>query len=107
MNDVMCVSGVEVLADYLEGLLPDDSRASLERHVVGCERCQAFLASYQATPEILRDATDVVLPEDLRRSIGEWMREGGESSAADDGWPDTMQDRPGTSTRFGVTSVGR
>ena len=74
MNDVSCVSGVDLLADYLEGLLPPDVRASIERHVLGCERCQAFVASYQATPKILRDATDVVLPEEMRRSIEAWVR---------------------------------
>ena len=74
MIDVMCVSGVDLLADYLEGLLPPDVRASLERHVLGCERCQAFVASYQATPKILRDATDVALPDDVRRSIEVWMK---------------------------------
>ena len=77
MIDVTCFSGVEVLADYLEGLLPDDVRASLEQHVIGCERCQAFLASYQATPNILRDATDVALPAELQRSLEGWMREWG------------------------------
>ena len=74
MIDVKCVSGVDLLADYLEGLLPPDVRASIEQHVLGCERCQAFVASYQATPAILRDATDVVLPEDLRRSLEDWAR---------------------------------
>ena len=72
MSDVRCVSGVELLADYLEGLLPPDVRASLEQHVLGCERCQAFVASYQATPAILRAATDVVLPEELRKRMAEW-----------------------------------
>ena len=72
MSDVRCVSGVELLADYLEGLLPSDVRASLEQHVLGCERCQAFVASYQATPAILRHATDVVLPEDLRKRLSQW-----------------------------------
>ena len=74
MNDVICASGVNLLADYLEGLLPLDVRASIERHVLSCERCQAFIASYQATPDILRAATDVVLPEDLRRSLEDWVR---------------------------------
>jgi anti-sigma factor RsiW len=74
MTDVQCIFGVDLLADYLEDLLPADVRASLERHVLGCERCRAFIASYQATPEILREATDVVLPEDLRRSIQDWMK---------------------------------
>ena len=75
MSDVRCVSGVELLADYLEGLLPADVRASLEQHVLGCERCQAFVASYQATPGILRAATDVVLPEELRKRMAEWGSE--------------------------------
>lgn len=74
MNDVTCVSGVDLLADYIEGLLPPDVRASIEQHVLRCERCQAFVASYQATPKILRDATDVVLPERIRRSIEAWVR---------------------------------
>jgi anti-sigma factor RsiW len=74
MTEIVCVSGVDLLADYLEGLLPADVRASIERHVLGCERCQAFVASYQATPQILRDATDVVLPDELKRSIADWVR---------------------------------
>jgi len=73
MTDLRCSFGVDLLADYLDDLLPADVRASLERHVLGCERCQAFIASYQATPKILRVATDVVLPDDLRRSIQVWM----------------------------------
>jgi anti-sigma factor RsiW len=74
MIDMMCASGVDLLADYLEGLLPPDVRSSIERHVLGCERCQAFVASYQVTPQIMRDATDLVLPDDLRRSIEDWVR---------------------------------
>ena len=74
MTDVQCISGVDLLADYLEDLLPADVRALLERHVLGCERCQAFVASYQATPKILREATDMVLPDDLRRSLQDWMK---------------------------------
>jgi anti-sigma factor RsiW len=68
------MSGVDLLADYLEGLLPSDVRASIEQHVLACERCQAFVASYQATPKILRDATDVALPEEIRRSLEDWVR---------------------------------
>jgi len=75
MSDVKCMSGVELLADYLEGLLAPDVRASLEQHVLGCERCQAFVASYQATPGILRAATDTELPEELRQKLMEWGRE--------------------------------
>ena len=75
MTDLICVSGVDLLADYLEDALPADVRASLEEHVVGCERCRAFLASYQATPRILRDATDASLPEELREKLNVWIKD--------------------------------
>ena len=74
MTDRGCASGVELLADYLEGALPADVSAAIETHVQGCPRCVAFLEGYQATPRILREATDVSMPEELERSLLEAMR---------------------------------
>jgi len=52
MKEIVCVSGVELLMDYLEGRLAPATVADLETHVLGCERCQAFIASYRATPSV-------------------------------------------------------
>jgi anti-sigma factor RsiW len=60
--------------DYLDGALPADVAAALEAHVLGCERCTAFVASYRETPRIVRQATDVAMPEDVRRSHDEFLR---------------------------------
>ncbi len=72
--DVVCASGVELLMEYLEGSLAPDVHAALEAHVAGCARCVAFLASYQATPRILREATLAALPDDLEDSLLEFLR---------------------------------
>lgn len=64
-----CASGVELLMEYLEGALAPDDRAAIEAHVAGCERCKAFIASYQDTPRIVRDATAVEMPDDLQESL--------------------------------------
>lgn len=69
MTDITCLSGVELLMEYLEGTLPPDVRATLDAHVAGCERCVAFLASYRDTPGILRQATLIEMPEDLQTSL--------------------------------------
>ena len=68
------MSGVELLMDYLEGVLPPDLRAALEAHVAGCERCAAFVASYRETPRILRDATTMTLPDDIEASLKAFLR---------------------------------
>lgn len=69
MMDIICVSGVELLMEYLEGALAPDTRAAIDAHVAGCPRCQAFIGSYQEVPRILRDATAMAMPADLEASL--------------------------------------
>jgi anti-sigma factor RsiW len=73
-SDVVCASGVELLMDYLEGVLPSDMSADLEAHVAGCPRCTAFVASYRETPRILREASAVTMPPDLEASLLRFLR---------------------------------
>ena len=74
MNEIACVSGVELLIDYLEGVLPADLHAALDAHVAGCARCAAFVASYRETPRILREATAATLPAELEASLRAFLR---------------------------------
>ena len=74
MNDVVCRSGVELLNEYLEGLLPPEVRAALDEHVAGCPRCAAFVNSYRNTPRILREATATTLPPDIEASLRAFLR---------------------------------
>ena len=69
MNQIACASGVDMLMDFFDGVLPAEARAALEAHVAGCARCAAFAASYQATPRILRHATVVTLPPEVETSL--------------------------------------
>jgi anti-sigma factor RsiW len=74
MNEIVCRSGVELLMDYLEGILPPELRAALDEHVAGCPRCTAFVESYRNTPRILREATAAPLPPDLEASLKAFLR---------------------------------
>ena len=74
MKDIACVTGVELLNDYLEGVLTADVRAALDAHVAGCQRCAAFIDSYRATPRLLKEATDAALPDDIQRSLRAFLR---------------------------------
>ena len=69
MTAIVCMSGVEVLMEYMEGAVAPDVRAAIEAHVAGCTRCEAFIASYRETPRIVREATSVEMPGDLEASL--------------------------------------
>ena len=66
---VACVSGVDLLMDYLEGVLPVAERAALDAHLAGCPKCVAFVKAYRETPRILREATAEAMPAALRASL--------------------------------------
>jgi len=74
MTNISCQTGVELLMDYLEGVVPEDVRTILDSHVAGCPKCTAFVASYLATPRILRDATAASIPPELQRSLLAFLR---------------------------------
>jgi anti-sigma factor RsiW len=74
MNEIVCASGVELLMEYLDGVMPPELRAALDEHVAGCPRCTAFVESYRATPRILRDATAASLPDELEESLKAFLR---------------------------------
>jgi hypothetical protein len=42
--------------------------------VAGCQKCTAFVASYLATPRILREATAAAMPPELQRSLLAFLR---------------------------------
>jgi len=74
MTQVSCQTGVELLMDYLEGVVPNDMRTMLESHVAGCPKCDAFIASYLATPRILREATAATMPPELQQALLAFLR---------------------------------
>jgi len=74
MTEVSCKTGVELLMDYLEGAVQDDVRTLLESHVDGCPKCAAFIASYLATPRIVREATAAAMPPELQESLLAFLR---------------------------------
>jgi len=74
MNGIVCATGVELLMEFLEGVLPPDVQRALEEHVAGCSRCAAFVASYRDTPRIMRDATSATLPADVEASLRAFLR---------------------------------
>jgi predicted anti-sigma-YlaC factor YlaD len=75
MKPVTCEMGVERLMDYLEGVVPHPVGVELEAHVNGCPLCRAFIASYRATPRIVREATEHAPSAEQRRALLEALRQ--------------------------------
>lgn len=75
MNEIVCASGVDLLMDYLEGVVSAEVREALDAHVAGCARCVAFISAYRETPRIMRQATATAIPADVQASLRAFLRE--------------------------------
>jgi anti-sigma factor RsiW len=63
---VICREAIDVLADYLDGTMPPDVAAELERHLADCAPCRAYLATYRKTQELGAAAARVAMPEEMQ-----------------------------------------
>ena len=42
-----CKEFIEVILDYLDGMLKDDALATFQSHLDGCKSCDSYLRSYE------------------------------------------------------------
>jgi anti-sigma factor RsiW len=72
-----CPEVVALLVDYLEGRLPADTRSDLERHLAGCASCEAYVASYRSTVDLLHSLGENDLPPELHLRLRAFLDERG------------------------------
>ena len=75
-----CREATDFIMDYLSGQLDGDIVSAFEHHLTRCAACRAYLASYQATMALGRDAfaadpgPEETVPEELVQTILEIRR---------------------------------
>jgi anti-sigma factor (TIGR02949 family) len=69
-----CNDIVRLLAEFLDGQLPPDVHAGLERHLSKCPRCLAQLKTYRSTVSLLRSVTEEDLPAELRMTLKSFVQ---------------------------------
>ena len=49
VEQLSCQEVVELVTDYLEGMLPDDELARFEEHLRGCNGCRQYVEQMRTT----------------------------------------------------------
>jgi anti-sigma factor RsiW len=61
-EDLQCREAVAMVTDYFEGALPAEQRATLERHLVLCDGCAAFVEQMRETIRLAGTLRDEDVP---------------------------------------------
>ncbi len=68
-DDLACVEVVELVTDYLEGVLSDAEARRLERHLDTCPGCTEYLQQLRTIAGSLRGLTDESFPVEMRDGL--------------------------------------
>jgi anti-sigma factor RsiW len=79
-DDLACQRVVELVTDYLEGVLSRSDRRRFERHLRGCPNCTNYLAQMRetiaATGSLRPDDLSPEAREELTALFHRWSEEG-------------------------------
>jgi len=68
-RDVACQELVELATPYLEGTMGRRERARVERHLAGCDGCQAYVEQMRATLRLVGRVEVEAVPEETRAAL--------------------------------------
>jgi anti-sigma factor RsiW len=69
-----CRQVVELMTDYLDGVLSPADRARFELHMDGCDGCTAYLAQLRRTREVVGRLADEPIAPSLEQELVEAFR---------------------------------
>jgi anti-sigma factor (TIGR02949 family) len=68
-QDIGCTECMDLLADYVDGVLPREQAELLEWHIEGCPPCVAFVNTYRGTVDAAKRLRQTTLPPELRERL--------------------------------------
>jgi anti-sigma factor RsiW len=71
-----CKDAIEILADYVEGILSPDLVQELDEHLRLCPPCQAYVRTYKRTAELTGETGRVEMPAEMKRHLRELLLKG-------------------------------
>lgn len=71
---VSCQHSIDNLVEYLDGVLPPEMKASLDRHFKLCPPCRDVVRKYRAVPDLCQKAMKDEVPEDVADRLSSFLR---------------------------------
>jgi anti-sigma factor RsiW len=69
VHQLSCQELVELVTDYLEGVLPEDERRRFDEHLDGCEGCRRYVEQMQATLEAVGELSPASLDPETEQTL--------------------------------------
>lgn len=68
-NELTCKELVELLTEYLEGVLPPMERHRFEEHLAGCQGCRNYLQQMRETIRLTGQLTEEAIEPQAKETL--------------------------------------
>jgi anti-sigma factor RsiW len=75
MADLTCQELVELVTDYLDGALDEETADRFERHVARCPGCTTYLEQMRQTATVLGEIPVETLSEEMQSTLLDTFRD--------------------------------
>ena len=75
VREISCQEIVELVTDYLEGVLPKDERRAFDEHLAGCPHCTNYLDQMRQAMRLTGRLTEEALEPEFRAQLLEAFRD--------------------------------
>ena len=73
---ICCKECIDLLHDYIEGSLDQNTSKLLEEHFEECPPCIAFMNTYKSTTTLCRDTLNQIeIPDEVRHTLQSFLKE--------------------------------
>ena len=73
---ICCKECIDLLHDYIEGSLDQNTSKLLEEHFEECPPCIAFMNTYKSTTTLCRDTLNQIeIPDEVRHTLQRFLKE--------------------------------
>lgn len=69
MADLTCQELVELVTDYLEGVLPNDVRTRFDEHLAVCPGCETYLDQIRETASLMGEIPVDSISAEMRTTL--------------------------------------
>ena len=73
-RNIGCNECMDLLADYVDGLLPREQALSLQSHIEGCPPCVACVNTYKGTVNAAKRLRETALPPEVRERLMSFLQ---------------------------------
>jgi anti-sigma factor RsiW len=75
MADLPCQEFVELVTDYLDGALDEETADRFEQHLALCPGCDTYLSQMKETASVMGEIPVETLPEEMQATLLDSFRD--------------------------------